>query len=74
MDSNFKQQSITTMFKKVDYNLVKITDIEDIKPSVPMIPSLLLIKNPPNFVHEFQNWLKVLQPAWSQRRKRNLAL
>ena len=74
IDSNFKQQSITNMFKPVDYSNVKVKDIEDIKPPPPMIPNLLEIKNPPSFIDEFSAWIKVQKPAWSQRRKYNLAL
>lgn len=74
MDKNFKQQSISKMFKPVDYNPIKLKDIEDLKPQIPTIPNLLHIKNAPDFINDFPNWLKVQTPAWSQRRKHNLAL
>lgn len=74
IDSNFKQQSITNMFKPIDYSTIQIKDIEDIKPPAPAIPILFEVKNPPSFTLEFPAWLEVQQKAWIQRRKHNLAL
>ena len=55
LDTSLKQQTITSIFKPVDYSIAKFQDIEDIKPPPPMIPNLIEIKNPPNFYNDFQN-------------------
>lgn len=73
-DNSLKQTSITNIFKAVQYMPPKPKDIEDIVPPKPMIPALLEIKNPPNFLLNFSEWHKVQKPAWIQRRHHNLAL
>lgn len=73
-NSSLKQKSITSMFQVVEYSLPPVKDIEDLRPNVSNLPSLVEIKDPGSFESDFPSWIGGQREAWKQRRKYFLAL